>query len=167
VTIEKGDFVIAKVSGNGGLARGYGYRAYNRGDELLVTSVRPHALNVRHASGGAVFHVPWSSVDKPTRRIGEVPAGGIEIDDPRIQWIFEDAGRLADRFGYCRVYEQIAEQLGAPGRERTFTIKLAITDGIEVTAKVVARSKKLAEQELRSRFGASPMPEVKAVTAHG
>jgi len=165
--IEKGDYVIAQVSGYGSRVQGYGTVSFERGDELLVTSIRQSGLNVRKASGGSVFRIAWKSVAKPARALGQVPEGGIEIDDPRIQWLFEDAGRLADRFGYCRVYEQITEMLGAPGRERNFTIKLAIADGVEVTAKVLARSKRLAEQELRSRFGATPMPEVKAIAAHG
>lgn len=49
---------------------------------------------------------------------------------------------------------EYADGLGVPGRMRTFTIKVAVAEGIDITAKVEARSKKLAEQRVREQFGA-------------
>lgn len=120
-------------------------------------------MNVRKASGGRVFHLLLREIARFPRMLGERPADGIDIDDPRIQWIFEDAGRLANRLGYCSTYDRIMEQLGAPGRERTFTIKMAVGDGFEVTAKVTARSKRLAEAKLRGELTGDL--QVKAITA--
>lgn len=150
---DRGDYVVAVSSGAGQRVRGYGSIGYSAGEELEVTSQSAEYLNVRKGSDGYVFRVLRSKVRPVTRRIGEVPEGGIDPDDPRVAWIFEDAGRLADRLGLCKDYDRLCDALGAPGRVRTFTIKLVSADGIEITAKVDARSKRQAEQKLREQVG--------------
>lgn len=162
---EKGEYVRTVGSGTGRQMRGYGYIQYTKGDELVITSITPHGLRVRKASGGNVFVIARANVERYTRQLGEVPEGGILPDDPRVAWIFEDAGRLADRLGYCRVYDRIVNELGVPGRERTFTIKMEVAEGIEVVAKVDARSKRLAETKLRDLAGLQPSTQLRVIEA--
>ena len=157
---EKGDYVFAKESGSGVRTRGYGAVRFAAGEELIVTSARGGYLNVRR-NGGYVFKIAASKVRGEARMLGQVPPGGISLDDPRIAWLFEDAGRLADRLGLCRDYDRLCDALGAPGRIRPYTIKLEVSDAVVITAKVEARSRTLAEKALREQFGPRPL----AVTA--
>lgn len=153
MTYQKGDYVTTIARGSGSRVRGYGAVAYAEGEELEITSQSADYLNVRKGSDGYVFRISRSKVRPVKRMIGERPEDGIEVDDPRVAWIFEDAGRLADRLGLCRDYDRLCDALGAPGRIRPFTIKLVVSDGMEITAKVDARSKRLAEQAVREQFG--------------
>ena len=161
---ENGDYVTAAVSGSGRMVRGYGRVAFNAGQELQITSrARGPMVNVKLPPSGSVFSIERAKLRHVTRSIGEVPDGGIAVDDPRIAWMFEDAGRLADRLGLCRDYDRLCDALGAPGRLRTFTLKFETAQGIEITAKVLARSKKLAEETLRGQM-VQPA-SIKAITA--
>lgn len=159
----KGDFVVARAAGSGSWARGYGRAGFAAGEELLVTSVGQAHLNVRRARGGNVFRVGRDQVRPVTRPLGQVPDGGISAEDPRIAWIFEDAARLADRLGLCTDFDRVADGLGIPGRMRTFTITFEPTDGVKLTAKVEARSRRQAEAKLRGT--ADRQPAIKSIGA--
>lgn len=148
---EKGQYVVAKAAGTASLVRGYGHASYRAGEELLITSTSRDFLNVRSAGGGSVFRLTRDRVRPVPRMIGEIPEGGIAPEDPRIAWIFEDAGRMADRLGLCRDYDRLCEAVGIPGRVRTFAISIMSGDGLEVTAKVEARSRRLAEMRVREQ----------------
>jgi hypothetical protein len=166
---NKGDYVQAVKGGSFHTFRGssYGglrYVTIEQGDELLVTSMRGTYLNVRKAKGGPVFRLDYTQVRAIPRNIGQVPPDGLDVDDPRIQWIWDDAIRLADRLGLCRDFDKIADELGIPGREREFTLKYDVTPGVNLTAKVKARSKKLAEEKLRSSM-AVDAPRLKSIAA--
>ena len=153
---------------------GYGdSKTFQRGDSAEVTAVRKNTITVKVDNptyGQEVgrwaekdrnktisFNVPrsclnapngeaWVEAEKPkTRKIGETPEGMIAADDPRIAHIWEDAGKLATRFGYCTNYDQIVEKLGAPGRERDIYISVE-HNGLTVTATVKARSEKDAKR---------------------
>lgn len=148
----KGQYVVAVKDGSGYRARGTGRVSYRSGQELEITSVYSNALNVRAAGGGPVFQIPTDRVRRVTRMIGEIPDGGISPEDPRIAWLFEDAARMADRLGICADFDRICDAIGAPGRVRTFSISVMSGEGIEVTAKVEARSRRLAEQRVREQL---------------
>ncbi|WP_350351902.1 hypothetical protein ABS642_00885 [Microbacterium sp. A8/3-1] len=155
-TYEKGDEVLVTEKDYGYHVRGGGAHYYAPGDELLVTSARSSGyLNVRPAppADGSVFRIPTAHVRPVPRMIGEVPAGSIPADHPGLEWLWEDAGRMADRLGLCEDYDRLCDALRIPGRLRTFSISLLSADGITVTAKVEARSKSLAEQRVRERLG--------------
>jgi len=164
--VTKGDYVLTRKAGSARFLRGYGSMGYNQDEELLVTSVaNQHWLNVKRATGGGnVFRISRDLVYQPARKLGEVPAGSIAADDPRIAWLFEDAMRLADRLGLCSDFDRIADALGVPGRTRTFNIKIPAGDGIEIVAKVEARSKKLAQQLILERLQ-DAQPRMKELTA--
>ncbi|WP_091232538.1 hypothetical protein [Microbacterium sp. 3J1] len=152
-TYARGEYVVAKRSGSGALYQGYGRVSYDAGAELEITSIRSSGmLNVRHAGGGRVFVVGADAVRPVPRLIGQIPEGGIAPEDPRVAWVFEDAGRMADRLGLCKDYDRLCDALGIPGRVRSFTISVFSAEGIEVTAKVQARSKRLAEIQVREQL---------------
>ena len=148
----KGQYVVAVKDGSAHRVRGNGRISYRAGDELEITSVFSHLLNVRHAGGGSVFQIPADQVRPVTRKIGEIPDGGISPEDPRIAWLFDDAARMADRLGLCADFDRICDAIGAPGRVRTFNITVMSGTGIEVTAKVEARSRRLAERRVREQL---------------
>lgn len=157
-TYAKGDTVVVTRNGFGYFASGGGGAHYAEGEELLITSTRSQStgyLNVRPAppASGMVFRIPTDRVERVARMIGDVPAGGIPAEHPGLEWLWEDAGRMADRLGLCEDYDRLCDALGIPGRVRTFSISLLSADGITVTAKVEARSKSLAEQRVRDRLG--------------
>ncbi len=101
----------------------------------------------------SVFKTDIAPFDGPLpRKLGEVPEGDyISPQDPRIAWFFEDAGRLADQRNLCRTYDALADELGFPGRERTFKISTKI-NGLSAEIKVKARSKKQAEQQVAEQL---------------
>ncbi len=157
-TIEKGMLVAAIAGGRGSLVRGYGTQSYRAGDEFTVTTRRGSIVNLRPLASGNVIRLHVSEVRPVARQIGEVPPGAITPEDPRIAWLFEDAERLARRMGLCADFDRITDALGVPGRERTFTVQVASAAGIEVTAKVTARSQHLAELRLRDTLTNRPTP---------
>lgn len=94
--------------------------------------------------------VPTGADYVPPRKLGEKPEGDhIDIDDPRLQWIWDDAGAYAANRNYCNVYDQIADELGIPGRVRDFKVTHKI-GSLTVSNSYKARSKKEAEAMLQA-----------------
>lgn len=93
--------------------------------------------------------------DRPLpRRLGSKPDDTpelthIAIDDPRIQWLFNDMGAYAEREGYCSQYDALCAKLGIPGRPREFKTGTTI-NGIYVTAQVKARSQREANEMFKA-----------------
>lgn len=155
---SKGDYVTAIDDGTGPCVGASGRVTYRADDELEVTAIYSDHLNVRKASGGNVFRVSATGVRKQTRQLGETPDGALSPDHPGIAWLFEDAARLADRLGLCGDYDRLCDALDIPGRVRTFTVDVFTGDGLKVTAKVEARSRRLAQQRVFGQMqGAVPM----------
>lgn len=146
------------------LKQGYGFRPsapdiwFRKGDELQVVHVRKDArLKVKHIRDdrdGGEFLIAVEDVDGPLRPLGEVPEGSISADDPRLDWLWEDAERVADISGFCEEYDRLLKTLRLPGRLRTHTVKMAAADGIEIVARVKARSLRQAEERLRQQMNA-------------
>lgn len=159
--IIKGEVVIATATDYGtGVRPDYRgqpvHEWVREGEELEVTATGNKVfINVRRAGGsGPVFRWRREHV-KQVRQVGVAPEGAILPDDPRLMWLWEDAARLADRFGFCKEFDRLAEALGAPGREREFRIPMIDEDGIRITATVTARSRRLATQRIRERITSS------------
>ena len=127
-----------------------------KGDELQVVYVRKDGrLKVHHLRedrGGAEFLIEAADVEGPLRPLGVVPEGSIPADDPRLDWLWEDAERVANISGFCAEYDRLLKALSLPGRLRTHTVKMAAGDGIEIVAKVKARSLRQAEERLRQQM---------------
>jgi hypothetical protein len=157
--IEKGDILIANCDGYGYLVRDRHRRYFELNEELLVTSVSRWKINVKkpYSTGyNPVFSVGLTDVDKPDRLVGHTPLGAIAPTDPRVEWIFEDAARMADRLGLCRDYDRLCDALGWPGRIRTWAIKAAGLDEdgvVEVVVKVKARTRAQALEKINGRAG--------------
>jgi hypothetical protein len=131
--------------------------SYQKGDELLVTYVRKDGyLKVQHIRSdrfvGRSFLIESEDVEGPLRPLGEVPEGSIAADDPRLDWLWEDAERVANMSGFCTEYDKLLKELNLPGRLRTHTVKMLTGDGIEIVAKVKARSLRQAEERLRKQL---------------
>lgn len=134
------------------------------GTELRVTAVLSGFLNVRYVDRGMptnVFRVRLSDV-RQVRQVGVAPAGSILPENPGLAWLWEDASRLATRFGFCDEFDRLADALGAPGRERTFRVTMLDEDGLRIAATVTARSRALAEAKIRDRFTAGSPLELTA-----
>lgn len=156
--VAKGDYVTAIEDGAGPCVGANVRVTYRADEELVVTAIYSDHLNVRKASGGNVFRVSATRVRKQTRTLGEIPDGALSPDHPGIAWLFEDAARLADRLGLCNDYDRLCDALDIPGRVRTFTVDVFTGDGIKVTARVEARSRRLAQQRVFGQMqGAVPM----------
>lgn len=80
----------------------------------------------------------------PPRRLGQKPHDTddviyVSIDDPGIQWLFEDMGRYATDQGWCPQYDALCARLGIPGRPRPFNVNRTVNN-INLTTTVQARS---------------------------
>lgn len=128
-----------------------------------VTVANTYKLSVRFPDGGVYGGEGSHWVDKEevehvdpdqpkARKLGDVPEGMISPDDPGLAWLWEDAAKLAKQKQYCSQYDVLTGVLGIPGRERTFTVKTTI-GGLEVSTKVKAKSKKLAEAQVSAILG--------------
>ena len=81
-----------------------------------------------------------------------VPEGSIAPNDERLSYLWDRASAIADRRGICQEYDSICEELGIPGRVRSFTVKVS-RNGIDLSAKVKARSQKEADELVLSSLG--------------
>jgi hypothetical protein len=164
--VQKGDFVVADADGRAQFVKRYGgSHSYKAGDEFEVTATLNGHLNVRVPGVYGVMQVDYDQVSKPMRRLGDIPAGGIDPEDPRAAWIFEDAARLADRLGLCKDYDRLCDELGLPGRVRTFVLTYEPRAGVQLTAKVKARSKRQAEEKLANMPPAVEAPKLVSAKA--
>lgn len=69
----------------------------------------------------------------------------IAIDDPGIQWLFDDMGAYADQQGYCPQYDALCVRLGIPGRPRDFNVDKTV-NGLSFRTTVKARSQREANE---------------------
>lgn len=145
-------------------------------DELEVTRVYSNTLMVRTVAARAVngsyrdigyqrvsFSIPrwqltmWDpNAPRPPepRKLGKKPEDTEEqtfvaVNDPGIQWLFDDMGAFAEAQGYCSQYDALCAKLGIPGRPREFSVTHAV-NGIEVTARIRARSQREANEIVRA-----------------
>jgi hypothetical protein len=159
-SIVPGDYVFPLADMKAWSVRGYEQQTLKAGQDLLVRSVSKSGqwLNVQAAKWQRVVRVEVGTVTMQGRRLGEMPPDGIAPDDPRVAWIFEDAARLADRRGYCNVFDAITDELNLPGRVRKFTLTYEVVPGVKLQAKIEARSRALAEDLLRQKMTGAPLP---------
>lgn len=59
----------------------------------------------------------------------------IDGSDHRLIDFWEKAQELADNANHCEIFDQIAEALGGPRREREFEVEFTFTQTITVTAR--------------------------------
>lgn len=179
VDFKVGDTVTFAVTAVGHSAAGYpAQHTFEQGSQAEVTRVNKNRITVQtettrtwesyygqeeRSTGMYSYNVDrvaleapngeaWST-PAPARKVGEVPEGMIAPDDPRLDWLWKDAEKVANYAGYCNQYDYMAEKLGIPGRERDFRVDHTI-NGIKVSAVVKARSLKEAKATLKEKLGA-------------
>ena len=117
-----------------------------------VTRVYSKRIQV---TGESIFTIDKSYI---TENAGEthpelrVPEGSIAPNDERLSYLWDRASAIADRRGLRQEYDSICEELGIPGRVRSFTVKVS-RNGIDLSAKVKARSQKEADELVLSSLG--------------
>ncbi len=150
-------------------------RRYNiRTTEVFrITSIFSESVNVRSVNRK---ENPWSGRNEEMsfsfnlgqlevvdpnapapRKLGKKPAGDqyIGIDDPGIQWLFEDMGAFATEQGYCPQYDALCAKLGLPGRPRT-SRSTATVNGVTFHTTVKARSQREANELVERALQGTP-----------
>lgn len=137
--------------------------ALKAGTPLRITRIYRYSVTARLENGGwdnlgttGTFTneelLPMDEDWVPPRKLGEKPEGDhLDIDDPRIQWIWDDVGAYATKQRYCAQYDNIADELGIPGRVREFAVSRKL-GALTVSGKFKARSKKEAEALLEAEL---------------
>lgn len=131
-------------------ADGYSNHNFEHGDEVEVRRVNTNRTLLRWNNfSWWVDNGDLNAQDPnaPTpRRLGQVPEGGIDPNDPGLAWLWEDAATLAKLHSYCSTYDFLAAQLGIPGRPRNFTVSRTI-NGLTVKGTFMATSQKAANEQ--------------------
>lgn len=70
-----------------------------------------------------------------------------DYSDYRLQQMWEEAGRIADRAGHCSVYDDLVRELGGIPREREYYVTVPVNGYVYVT--VTASSEDDAEEIAR------------------
>jgi hypothetical protein len=177
VQIRVGDIVTVRPKNYS--RAGSGYRnatitdQMNESGKLRVTRVYSSTAIVRgpiNVNGSDGSFTLWkheitsvNGIDPETneapvkpRKLGEKPADTddvpyihIGIDDPGIQWLFEDMAAFADKQIWCRQYDDLCEQLGIPGREQDWEVEVTRGD-ITMYATITAHTYKDAQAKLEA-----------------
>lgn len=139
---------------------GYGTYHLPRGTIFTVTRLFNFDVVVRGPLGpnsedrSVQISKTWVRLVDPNRpaprKLGVKPEGEgiIGIDDPGIQWLWDDMGAYATREGYCSQYDALCIKLGIPGRPREFKVTQTVGD-IPITAHVMARSQAEANKHVQ------------------
>jgi hypothetical protein len=150
----KGQTVLATRDVRARRVSGYGYVTISAGDELLITRVTSGSVHAR-IEDGYVFAISKDAltpIDYVPRKLRDVPEGMLSPDDPRLAWLWEDAGKLANRWDQCSTYDKFCDVLGLPGRMRNFNVSKKLPSGIEIRATIEAHSLREAEQMLEGQL---------------
>jgi hypothetical protein len=132
-------------------------------DTVMVRTVSD--VQVRGQYGGsemrlASFTIPkqllvlWDSTAPRPRKLGQKPEDTeeqtfIDVNDPRVKWIWDDLGAYAEGKNWCSEYDQLCARVGIPGRPRDFSVEYRIGD-IPIRATVKAHSQREANELVRS-----------------
>jgi hypothetical protein len=108
--------------------------------------VRGHTNAGRQASAYIDIETLAQMVDPSlprSRKLGEVPEGGISPNDPGLKWLWEDAAKLAKDEGYCGVYDTLCAKLGIPGRPKNYSASIRVGNVLMI-GKFLCHSKEEA-----------------------
>lgn len=105
----------------------------------------------------------------PKRKLGETPTGPLDdgddpahlpITDPRIAWIWADLATYADGKSWCSEYDELAAEVGIPGRVKKFSGAITIAGQRLTYMDIEAASQADAERIFRERVVAELQPAV-------
>ena len=143
-TVKVGDYVSFLKGSKGLVADGWGSQCDPCPDTYYrVTRVYSKRIQV---TGRETFTIDKSSIAKnagETHHEAHVPEGSIAPDDERLSYLWERASAIAERRGLCADYDSMCDELGIPGRLRTFAVELK-KNNLDLTIKLKARSYKEA-----------------------
>ena len=152
-SVKVGDYVCFLKGSEGLVGDGWGdVREPSPDTYYRVTRVYSKRIQV---TGESVFTIDKSCIAEnagDTHPELHVPEGSIAPYDERLTYLWDRAAAIADRRGLCNEYDSICEELGIPGRVRSFTVKVS-RNGIDLSAKVKARSQKEADELVLSSLG--------------
>jgi hypothetical protein len=66
-------------------------------------------------------------------RLAEEANSPISADDWRLEDMWREAARLADRAGHCSVYDDLVRELGGLPRERDYVVTIPVSGYVSVT----------------------------------
>lgn len=129
---------ITRVYADRVIARG-AFTIYGQTTEASVYIARDHILTLN----GRPFD-DTTGLGEVRRPLGQKPDDTedmkyIGVDDPRIQWLFDDMGQFATNKHWCGEYDVLCVRLGIPGRPREFTVQTTFR-GMTMATTVSARS---------------------------
>lgn len=143
-------------------------------DSVMVRTVAQ--MRVPTAWGGGEMRVCSFTIDKHLltlwdesaprpRKLGQKPEDTeemtyIDVNDPRLKWIWEDLGAYAEGKNWCSEYDQLCARIGIPGRPRDFSIE-HVVGGISIRATVKAHSQREANDIVKAAL-AQHLPEEQA-----
>lgn len=92
------------------------------------------------------------------RKLGEKPEGDEYLDprDPRLEWFWDDISEYANKSSYCSTFDDILSHLNLPGRKKQYVGSIKL-DGLDISARVTARSQQEADQLVRDKIAASKL----------
>ena len=152
-SVKVGDYVSFLKGSEGIVAYGWGSQ-YNPCPDTYYRVTRVYSKRIQ-VTGRETFTIDKSSIAEnagETHPRTHVPEGSIAPDDERLSYLWERASAIAERRGLCEEYDSICEELGIPGRVRSYTVKVS-RNGIDLSAKVKARSQKEADELVLSSLG--------------
>ena len=144
-SVKVGDYVSFLKGSEGLVADGWGSQ-YNPCPDTYYRVTRVYSKRIQ-VTGRETFTIDKSSI---AENVGEthhgmpVPEGSIAPDDERLSYLWERASAIAERRGLCGEYDSMCDELGIPGRLRTFTVELK-KNNLDLTIKLKARSYKEAD----------------------
>ena len=144
-SVKVGDYVSFLKGSEGRVADGWGSQ-YNPCPDTYYRVTRVYSKRIQ-VTGRETFTIDKSSIAEnagETHHGTRVPEGSIAPDDERLSYLWEMASAIAERRGLCEEYDSICEELGIPGRLRTFTVELK-KNNLDLTIKLKARSYKEAD----------------------
>ena len=140
-------------------------RVYN--DNVMVRTV--DNIIVYGEATRASFSIPrrsltlWDANAPRPRRLGQKPEDTeemtfIDVNDPRVKWIWDDLGTYAENKNWCSEYDQLCARVGIPGRPRDFTVGYVV-GGISIRATVKAHSQREANEMVKIALAAGAPDE--------
>ena len=144
-SVKVGDYVSFLKGSEGLVADGWGSQ-YNPCPDTYYRVTRVYSKRIQ-VTGRETFTIDKSSIAEnagETHPGTHVPEGSIAPDDERLSYLWERASAIAERRGLCEEYDSICDELGIPGRLRTFTVELK-KNNLDLTIKLKARSYKEAD----------------------
>lgn len=144
-SVKVGDYVSFLKGSEGLVADGWGSQ-YNPCPDTYYRVTRVYSKRIQ-VTGRETFTIDKSSIAEnagETHPGTHVPEGSIAPDDERLSYLWERASAIAERRGLCKEYDSICDELGIPGRLRTFTVELK-KNNLDLTIKLKARSYKEAD----------------------